>query len=793
MADEDTIPALINFYVPGRELAAGDYWWRVRFVPPGGVAGEWSAPHRLRIKSFTDEETLTVPAGASWEQIAEAFGRALAMAAEKPEDNPGVLLRFTPGVYALEAPAGNAALFAVPAGGGGVVIDGQGAKFLIRSTGTKNSSFFSVNGPNPGGLQIKNCVVDYAPCSLTTVAGEVIEVSPRTGRFRVALLPAYAESLEPVARETKGFFIQRGTYQRIIDGTWANTGESWEAAREEGGDTFSFTTGRSNLAEVAVGDYFASYRQGGGDLFLADEVAEDVTFNDNTFLAARNRFGNISRRARVINNKFLRGEGRVLCAPKGGFGTLGAQYTWVEGNLMQSTRDDMYHLLHGYGVLRRNTLEAPQRNAVWLHGERVLVEDNTIAYSGAGGIQIGGKGITTKRLGDGEMLLTSTEYRGMHGLIVRRNTIVSPRDRGIHTRPPDSDVFAGIRFKGIIEPRYEGFQFSELVIEDNTITGHQRYEGIYVHALNVSITGNRIGEGTMTDFAPGVLAGREAGIYVDRSRNVVVADNAINDARIPPARRIVVRESPGTTVDGVAVNDPPGSLLDYTNLPEEGLLAWYPMESAEKGGTTLQDRIQAREVPLQGSWAWADGVAGQSLTGQKFHPDQQSWAPSAPSGAALVWPAGGGWFDVELEQPPGDLSVSLYFRANHSNLRGEEVLFEAWAADGNAPCLRLFRSGRELVALVRDGEGERTVRLPFYYDHYWQHVALTLAGGELKLFVNGFLEGQEGGIPALSAPPVFFRFGAGGTRGGEAAAFFEGRIDDVRIYGGSLPRVEQAL
>lgn len=786
LADEDTIPALINFYVPARELAPGDYWWRVRYVPPGGPAGSWSLPRRLQIKSFTAEETLTVPAGATWEQIGEIFGRALAAAAEKPADNPGVLVRFTPGDYRLDAPDENAALLTVPAGGGGVVVDGQGAKLVIRAHGTRNTSFFSVQGPNPGGIQIRNCAVDFTPCSLTTVAGEVRELSPRTGSFRVALLPAYAASLEPVAGETKGFFIQRGTYQRIIDATWANTEESWEAAREDGGDMFRFTTGRSNLRDVAEGDYFVSYRVGGGDLFLSDDLAEDVTFNHNTFLAARNRFGNISRRARVIGNQFLRGEGRVLCAPKGGFGTLGAQHTWVEGNTMQSTRDDMYHLLHGYGVLRHNTLESPQRNAVWVHGERVLVEGNTIRHSGTGGIQIGGKGITTKRLGDGEMLLTSTEYRGMHGLIVRGNTIISPRDRGIHTRSPDAGVFAGIRFKGIVEPQYEGYQFSELVIEDNTITGHQRFEGIYVHALNVSITGNRIGEGTMRDFAPGSDAGREAGIYVDRSRNVVVADNTISDARIPADRRIIVRESPGTMVDGVTVTDPPGSLLDYTSLPQEGLLAWYPLEAVEDGGSVQSDRVRSAVASLQGTWAWGGGVAGQSLSGQKFHPDQQSWAPAAPSGDALVLRSGGAWFDAEVEEAPGELSVSLYFRADRSNLRGEEVLFEAWGADGGPPCLRLFRSGRELLASARDGAQERTVRVPFYYDHYWHHVAVVLADGALKLFVNGYLEGEATGMPAISSPPGSFRFGAGRGLEGEAAGFFEGLLDDVRIYRGSL-------
>jgi hypothetical protein len=103
--------------------------------------------------------------------------------------------------------------------------------------------------------------------------------------------------------------------------------------------------------------------------------------------------------------------------------------------------------------------------------------------------------------------------------------------------------------------------------------------------------------------------------------------------------------------------------------------------------------------------------------------------------------------------------------------------------------LRVDRLKANDLPTRSDGAQERTVRVPFYYDHRWHHVAVMLADEALELFVNGYLEGEATGIPIISSPPVSFRFGAGRGLEGEAGEFFEGLLDDVWIYRGSLSKL----
>ena len=789
LVDKDAVPALANYYVPAKELTPGEHSWRVRYVNEKQQPSQWSATASFRIKEFTGADVVRVPVGASWDDIADAYQAALDLSARRPADNPGVELRFEKEVYALEQPAGKMALFETPPGQGGVVINGQGASFVLKARGREVCGFFRADGPGSSNIQIKNCVVDYDPSSLGIIAGRVVEADRRTGRFTVALLPAYAAMRAQFSNETSGMFLAGETFQRKTGGTRDYTGQGWGQAWSPAKQKYEFTVSPSALQAVEPGDYWVSERLGGGDLFTIRDGVSDLVVNSNVFYSARNRIGNIGEKARFIENGFLRKEGRVWCIPKGGFGTLATQHTWIENNVIQGTRDDMYHLLHGYGVCRGNTLESAYRSSIWLHGERIWVEGNTIRYAGGNGIQIGGKGISTLKLGDAETRLTSTEYRGLHCLIIRNNTIVAPYAGGICSSRPDSNVFAAVRFKGITEPQYEGFQFTDILIEGNTIIDAARTDAMYIHGKNIQIRKNSILNRAASQFATG--SETEIGIHIDRSRNVEISGNRMDDKRIREDRRMVIRQTEKAIVDGQpAADDDPAMLLDYRNLQENGLAFWYKLDESQ--GQQAFDSVRKVFTPVTGVWETDQGVSGLSLTGQAYHANLASWRPEGKAGTALR--LNGRTDALEMDshhiftsQSP-EFSASMFFNGDEFGKRAQ-VLLEARGNDDVPGGLRLVAARKEIRAEVFSGKAKTVVAVPFYYDKYWQHVAVVFDRSRLQLFLNGYRVMEKTGacatLPALDSICV----GAGYDDAGKKASYFKGMVDDVRVYRRNLKEI----
>ena len=785
---DDRIPALIGYFVPPRELPPDHYHWRVRYLPDhvDPAIASWSPPRSFRIRAPEPDCVVPVHIGASWEEIASAYQRVLQQAVQQPGDRPGVELRFEPGIYRLRQPAGSLALFETPASLGQVVINGQGAHLILHARDHGSCGFFRADGDESKVVQIKNLVVDYDATSLNTIAGTVETIDRARGAFSVRLLPAYAALLDDFLDEAEGFFLRRGTYQRILEATSAKARQGWGERRDAATGLLHFEVGAAHLAEVESGDYWVAVRYGGGDLFTVADGARDVVVSNNVFYAARNRIGDIGTRARFIGNSFLRGEGRVFCVPKGGFGTVRTKFTWLENNVIQGTRDDMYHLLHGYGVIRNNRLEAACRNTIHVHGERVWVEGNVILHAGAGGIQIGGKAVVTKQLGDEETRLTSTEYRGMHGLIVRRNTIIQPREQGIHTRRPDAEVFSPVRFKGIVEPQYAGYQYTDLTIVDNTIIDVGRYQGIYVHGRNLVLRGNTVSNRERPRFGPDSEPAWEIGIHVDRCQDALVAENRVEDRRLAADRRLVVRQSLRTQVDGRAAIDDPARVIDYLHLPTAKLLYWLKLD--EREGPTAKEEITGHFLPvLQGRWHPGEGVAGLSLAHQAYSPASGTWRPRIGSGGALQCDGRGTCLEIDGSAPAAadQLALSIFFTTDDSIIRGRQVLLEARSNRTGVCALRLVRTGRRLVAEADDG---RTVAsYPFYYDKYWQHAAVVLDRGHLQLYLNGFRVAETAGTTDTLPPVRLVGIGAGYDRHGERENFFKGLLDDVRIYRTVLP------
>jgi hypothetical protein len=78
------------------------------------------------------------------------------------------------------------------------------------------------------------------------------------------------------------------------------------------------------------------------------------------------------------------------------------------------------------------------------------------------------------------------------------------------------------------------------------------------------------------------------------------------------------------------------------------------------------------------------------------------------------------------------------------------------------------------------GGGWNSVQGPAVNLGEWTHLAATYASGEKKFYVNGELSGEGTDVMALNTAQVL-RIGAGATEGA-GNYFFQGIIDDVRVY-----------
>lgn len=562
-----TVPALISYYSPHDELAPSlsPYYWQVRHLDTDGVPDtEWSK------SSFTRSAPHVIPvsddASDMWAEIKARIQDAITYTQDHPgefaeiqfpDDSDEVITILQPTCSTASSPEecelddedGNSAscpgdadndfLFRITGTDtnpvSGIIVNGQGRKLLIRAT-RRTCGFYQALWASR--LQLKNLTIDYAPESLSQFGGKITDIDSTAHVITVKVDTDVYKNEAEFAPVNCGFFVDGQHHQRVGEQKLAYTmDQDWEDAKT-GEATYTFGTSGWGLysEELKVGDYFVSTARG-GDLISLFKGVDDFVANDLTVNGSRGRYFAVlytkatenkpeafCRFSRSINNKFLRTAHRILGGPTGGVTDKGLQ-SWHENVDIQYTRDDAFHTGIPEGsenVLLRSTISGAFRNSAWIQADRSWVEGNTIRYAGTDGIALGG--------GGGPNYVAGTDTQVLVGLI-RNNTILSPRQAGIVSRPLLDDDTTADHYN-----RY-------ITLAGNTVRDHQSNEAVLLDSLAHSeVSGNKVESTGVALYPSGdwriySYPADEYGFRLINSQDITGSGNEVTDPRISCANR----------------------------------------------------------------------------------------------------------------------------------------------------------------------------------------------------------------------------------------------------------------
>jgi hypothetical protein len=207
--------------------------------------------------------------------------------------------------------------------------------------------------------------------------------------------------------------------------------------------------------------------------------------------------------------------------------------------------------------------------------------------------------------------------------------------------------------------------------------------------------------------------------------------------------------------------------VNNTNL---GLVAAYSFNQGS--GTTLPDSTGTGHT---GTIAGATWTTQGKVAGALVFDGVNDWVTvndandldftTGMTVEAWVYPTASGsgsWRNVIIKERAGGEVFNLY--AN---------------ADTNAPTVYVVRAGQPTAPL--DARG--TVAAPL---NTWTHLAVSYDGTTLRLFVNGVQVGSRAAAGPLLTSTGVMRIGGNGVWG----EFFQGRIDEVRLYNRALSATE---
>jgi hypothetical protein len=204
--------------------------------------------------------------------------------------------------------------------------------------------------------------------------------------------------------------------------------------------------------------------------------------------------------------------------------------------------------------------------------------------------------------------------------------------------------------------------------------------------------------------------------------------------------------------------------LDYggpVNGTNDGLVAWYKMDEGTGTLTTADSSGNGNTGYLTNSPAWTNGVVGSAL---KFNGTSQFIYIPTNSVFTIVT----------------NLTVSSW--CNWFGGSSENCIVDR--AYGYATTILGSSGGNIKIYYQRDGSWVTSVAIP---QNKWINISWTLTASSLNLYTNGILAASttpSGGVSSLLNNVVAIgSIGAGGW-------YFNGSIDDVRIYNRALSASE---
>lgn len=210
---------------------------------------------------------------------------------------------------------------------------------------------------------------------------------------------------------------------------------------------------------------------------------------------------------------------------------------------------------------------------------------------------------------------------------------------------------------------------------------------------------------------------------------------------------------------------------DHTDPPAEGLVAWWPLDEAM--GTTVADASGNANTGAVHGATWGEGRSG---TGLAFNGDED-FVAVANSVSLNVQSS----LTLALWNRSGSQQPWSYALAKPHN--SEAGIF--WIGAGS--------DGTTLNVGIRHGANDDDLTIlaydaPFVFDDRWHHIAVTFDGSHVRLYVDGGeLSSKRAKADALHSNGQGVSLG---RYNAESGLYWQGALDDVRIYARALPAAE---
>ena len=207
--------------------------------------------------------------------------------------------------------------------------------------------------------------------------------------------------------------------------------------------------------------------------------------------------------------------------------------------------------------------------------------------------------------------------------------------------------------------------------------------------------------------------------------------------------------------------------------------------NASEPSTTIQAR-PGNDKDMVASWQFEGSINDESANMMDaVSPEAPAYQTDAKVGAQALALNGTGWLQLPYEAGDMDeMTIALWAKWTN-NSKSWTRLFDF----GNGTTQYMFltpSNGTNMRFAIKDGGDEQTVDAPTKFPaNSWHHVAVTLGGGTVTLWLDGQAVGSSTGVTIKPSDirPVLNYLGRSQFR---TDPLFAGALDDVRIYNHAL-------